>query len=47
MGQVQFHAIPTILFLKPDGTEVGRMTGYRGPADFLKEANSILAGKQK
>ena len=36
---------PTILFLKPDGQELGRITAYRKPAEFLSEANDTLAGK--
>jgi thiol-disulfide isomerase/thioredoxin len=36
---------PTILFLKPDGQELGRITAYKTPAEFLSEANDTLAGK--
>ena len=30
-------AYPTVLFLKPDGTEVDRLIGYRDPAKFIEE----------
>lgn len=36
---------PTILFLKPDGTEIDRMTGFRPPKEFLEEANGYFEGK--
>ena len=38
-------AYPTVLFLKPDGTEVDRLIGYRDPAKFIEEFTWILAGK--
>lgn len=38
-------AYPTILLLKPDGTEVDRLVGYKDAEEFLDEANSALAGK--
>jgi thiol-disulfide isomerase/thioredoxin len=39
------NAYPTILLLKPDGTEVDRLIGFRGPADFLAEAGDAVAGR--
>lgn len=36
---------PTMLFVRPDGTEVDRIVGYREPAAFLADAKSGLAGK--
>ncbi len=36
--------IPVLVFLKPDGTEVGRILGYREPVDFLMEANDLVHG---
>lgn len=39
------NTYPTLLLLKPDGTEVGRIVGYREPAKFVEEFNSSLVGK--
>lgn len=36
---------PTILLLKPDGTEVDRLVGFRPPQLFLSEAGDALAGR--
>jgi thiol-disulfide isomerase/thioredoxin len=36
---------PTILFLKPDGGELGRIEEYKTPADFLAIAKSTAPGK--
>jgi thioredoxin-related protein len=41
----QITSFPTIVLLKPDGTEIDRLVGYKGPADFLAEAKDALAGK--
>jgi thiol-disulfide isomerase/thioredoxin len=43
----RFHveSYPTILFAKPDGSEIDRILGFKEPADFVKEAKSALAGK--
>lgn len=38
-------AYPTILLLKPDGTEIDRLVGYREAEAFLQEAKDALAGK--
>lgn len=38
-------AYPTLLLLKPDGTEIDRIVGYREPAKFMEEFNAALAGK--
>ena len=38
-------SFPTTLLLKPDGSELDRLVGYRGPADFLSEAKDTLAWK--
>lgn len=43
--QHRIGAYPTLLFLKPDGTEIGRLVGFRPPETFLKEAGDLLAGK--
>jgi thioredoxin-related protein len=36
---------PTILFLKSDGKEMGRIEEYKNPADFLAIAKSTVPGK--
>jgi len=36
---------PTILFVKADGKELGRLVGYREAQQFLADARSTLAGK--
>jgi thiol-disulfide isomerase/thioredoxin len=37
-------AYPTILLLRPDGSEVDRLVGYRNAKTFLAEARDALAG---
>jgi thiol:disulfide interchange protein len=39
-------SIPLIVFLKPDGSEVGRLVGYHPPEEFLQKANELLAAKK-
>lgn len=41
----QLASFPTIVLVKPDGTEMDRLVGYKSPADFLAEAKETLAGK--
>ncbi len=36
---------PTILLLKPDGSEIDRLVGYRDPKMFTTEFNDALAGR--
>lgn len=36
---------PTILLLKPDGTEIDRLVGFRDAKQFLAEVQAALAGK--
>ncbi len=38
-------AYPTLLLLKPDGTELDRIVGYREPARFTTEFSAGLAGR--
>ncbi|HWZ95936.1 MAG TPA: thioredoxin family protein [Opitutaceae bacterium] len=38
-------AYPTLLLLKPDGTEIDRLVGYREPKIFVAEFTDSLAGK--
>jgi hypothetical protein len=39
----QINAYPTLLLLKPDGTEVDRLVGFREAAVFVGEFNKLLA----
>jgi thiol:disulfide interchange protein len=36
-------AIPTIVFVSPEGTEIGRRVGYRTPAQFYQDVQAILS----
>ncbi len=38
-------AYPTLVFVRSDGKEVGRVAGYVGPAAFLDEAEGARTGK--
>jgi thiol:disulfide interchange protein len=38
-------SFPQVLFIKPDGTEVGRIVGYKNPEQFLNVAEGLVAGK--
>ena len=38
------QGFPTLLFLRPNGTELGRIVGYRDPQAFLEQAQSLLRG---
>jgi len=38
-------AYPTLLFVRPDGTQIGRILGYLKPDEFLADAADLLAGK--
>ncbi|UCH11177.1 MAG: hypothetical protein JSU61_04620 [Fidelibacterota bacterium] len=42
--QYSVHGFPTLLFTRPDGTEIDRIIGYRPPEEFLAEARRIAAG---
>jgi thiol:disulfide interchange protein len=44
-AQYSISAMPTILFLKPDGTDVKRSVGYVDAAEFLKLAAEAAAAK--
>lgn len=39
--QIMFY--PTIVFVKPDGVEIGRVRGYSPPAEFLMRAAGVLS----
>ena len=38
------NAYPTVLLLRPDGTEIDRLVGYRDAKTFLADAREALAG---
>jgi len=39
------RAYPTIVFVKPDGTQLDSIVGFRGPKDFIAAAKGALSGK--
>jgi len=39
------RAYPTIVFVKPDGTQLDSIVGFRGPKDFIAAAEGALSGK--
>lgn len=41
----RIEAYPSVLLIKPDGTEIDRLVGYKGPEDFIKDFNATLSGK--
>ncbi len=41
----KIQGYPTILLLKPDGTEIDRIVGFRPPDVFLEEAKGAISGK--
>lgn len=44
------NSYPTLLFLRPDGSEAGRTFGYQPPQEFLRQARLVVgretAGRQ-
>ena len=40
----RINVYPTVLLLKPDGTEIDRLVGYRDAKAFLSDAREALAG---
>ena len=41
----KIDSYPTVLLLKPDGTLIDRLVGYKEPKEFLAAATDALAGK--
>jgi hypothetical protein len=41
----KIEAYPSVLLIKPDGTEIDRLVGYREPKAFMADFNAALAGK--
>jgi thioredoxin 1 len=39
-------AIPALVFMTPDGAEVGRLEGFLPPEVFLKKASGLLGAKK-
>lgn len=37
------NAYPTMVFVEPDGREIGRVMGYLPPAQFLDQAAKVIA----
>jgi thiol:disulfide interchange protein len=40
------QSIPQLVFLKPDGGEVGRLVGFHPPEEFLKKAVALVGEKK-
>jgi thiol-disulfide isomerase/thioredoxin len=40
----RINVYPTVLLLRPDGSEIDRLVGYRDPKTFLADARESLAG---
>ena len=41
----KIEAYPSVLLIKPDGTEIDRLVGYRDPKSFTADFNATLAGR--
>jgi thiol-disulfide isomerase/thioredoxin len=41
----KIEAYPSVLLLKPDGTEIDRLVGYKEPKVFMEDFNAALGGK--
>jgi thiol-disulfide isomerase/thioredoxin len=41
----KIEAYPSVLLIKPDGTEIDRLVGYREPKTFIEDFNAALGGK--
>ncbi len=44
-GRFRVSSYPTLIFLKPDGSEARRESGYFAPPEFLRLADAVLTGK--
>lgn len=45
VSELHVEAPPTIVFLDPDGNELGRIPGYLPPTQFITVVEKILAGE--
>ncbi len=43
--ELRVEAPPTIIFLDPEGSELGRIPGYLPPTQFMTAVEKILAGE--
>ena len=43
-AKYRVNVYPTVLLLRPDGTEIDRLVGYRDAKTFLADAREVLAG---
>lgn len=41
----KIQAYPSVLLIKPDGTEIDRIVGYEPPGQFMDDFNAALSGK--
>jgi thiol-disulfide isomerase/thioredoxin len=41
----KIEAYPSVLLIKPDGTELDRLVGYRDPKTFIADFTATLSGK--
>jgi thiol-disulfide isomerase/thioredoxin len=41
----KIEAYPSVLLIKPDGTEIDRLVGYKEPTVFMADFNAALGGK--
>lgn len=41
----KIEAYPSVLLIKPDGTEIDRLVGYKEPKEFIDDFNAALNGK--
>jgi thiol:disulfide interchange protein len=44
MSKHRVSGIPALVFLHPNGSEAGRLVGFRPPARFLRDAESLVSG---
>jgi thiol:disulfide interchange protein len=43
----KIESIPTLVFIKSDGSEAGRIGGFMQPKEFLERADAVLTGDGK
>ena len=44
-GRYEVQAFPSLVFLRPDGSEIDRLVGYLDPEAFLAKAGALLAAR--
>src|SRR5579862_5803611 len=45
-GQYKIQGIPALVFIAPDGAEVGRLVGFHEPSQFLKKAGDLVGARK-